>query len=55
MISNALAQGEDPKNPELLKVTLIAHNLHPLSSAKSKDKTLRLPTFSRGRCILCQL
>lgn len=45
MISNALAQGEDPKSPQQLKATLIAHNLHPLSSAKSKDKTLHLPPF----------
>lgn len=55
MISNALTQGEDPKNPEWLKGAVIAHNSHPLSSAKSKDKTFDLPTSSRGHSILCQV
>lgn len=45
MISNALTQGEDPKNPERLKVTVTAHNLHSLSSAKSKDRAFALLTF----------
>lgn len=55
MISNALTQGEDPKNPEQLKVTVTAQNLHSLSPAKSKDKTFDPLTFSWGHCVLCQV